>query len=238
MTEITDAARLAILLVLGLDPGLLRIVALSLGVSLSATLLAALLGLPLAVALAVWQFPGRQAVILLANALLGLPPVVVGLGLYLLLSRAGPLGGLGLLFSPAAMILAQTLLALPIITAIGHRAAEAVWRRYGHDFLALGLTRRQAAPHVLVIGRNEALTAVLAGFGRTISEVGAILIVGGNIAGHTRTMTTAITLETSQGHFAFALALGIVLIGISVTASSAAFVISRAHARPTGERLP
>lgn len=237
MTDILDAARMAVLLVLGLDPALLRIVALSLTVSLSATLLAALLALPLAIALAVWEFPGRQALILLVNALLGLPPVVVGLALYLLLSRAGPLGGLGLLFSPAAMVMAQTLLALPIITAVGHRAAEVIWRRYGNDFLALGLTRRQAAPHLLVIGRAEMLTAVLAGFGRTISEVGAILIVGGNIAGHTRTMTTAITLETSQGHFAPALALGFVLIAVSISANSAAFALSRAHA-PSGPRLP
>lgn len=238
MADILDAARLAVLLVLGLDPGLLRIVALSVGVSLSATLLAALLGLPLAVALAVWQFPGRQAMILLANALLGLPPVVVGLALYLLLSRSGPFGMFGLLFSPAAMILAQTLLALPIVTAIGHRAAEAVWRRYGNDFLALGLTRLQAAPHLLVIGRAEVLTTVLAAFGRTISEVGAILIVGGNITGHTRTMTTAITLETSQGHFAFALALGFVLIGVSIATSSAAFALSRAQARAAESSRP
>ncbi len=164
--------------------------------------------------------------VLLANALLGLPPVVVGLALYLLLSRAGPLGGLGLLFTPAAMVAAQALLALPIITALGHSTSAAVWGRYADDFLALGLTRLQAMPHLFRIARNESLTAVLAGFGRSVSEVGAILMVGGNVAGYTRTMTTAITLETSQGHLAYALALGIVLITLSVGISSAAFLLS------------
>jgi len=207
---------------------------LSLGVSLAATAVAALLGLPFGAVLAVYPVPGRRALVMLANALLGLPPVVVGLALYLLLlSRAGPFGGLGLLFMPGAMVAAQALLALPIVTALGHRAAGTVWRRYGDDFLALGLTRLQAMPHLFRIGRDETLTAVLAGFGRSVSEVGAILMVGGNIAGYTHTMTTAITLETSQGHLADAMALGAVLIAVSVGVSSAAFLLAgRPHGWP------
>jgi len=206
---------------------------LSLGVSLAATAIAVALGLPFGAVLAVYPVPGRRVLVMLANALLGLPPVVVGLALYLLLSRAGPFGGLGLLFTPGAMVAAQALLALPIVTALGHRAVGTVWRRYGNDFLALGLTRLQAMPHLFRIGRDETLTAVLAGFGRSVSEVGAILMVGGNIAGYTRTMTTAITLETSQGHLADAMALGAVLIAVSVGVSSAAFLLAgRPHGWP------
>jgi tungstate transport system permease protein len=150
---------------------------------------------------------------------------VVGLALYLVLSRAGPLGVLGLLFTPAAMILAQFLLALPIVVALSHRATEGIWKDYGDDLLVSGATRLQAIPHLLAIGRRDALTAGLAGFGRANSEVGAVLIVGGNIAGYTRTMTTAITLETSEGHFAFALALGLLLVAISLVVSASAFVL-------------
>ena len=226
MAELNEAVGLAIGLVLRPDAALRHIVGLSLGVSLTATVIAALIGLPLGAVLAVYRVPGRRVLVLLANALLGLPPVVVGLALYLLLSRAGPLGGLGLLFTPAAMVAAQALLALPIVTALGHSTSAAVWGRYGDDFLALGLTRLQTLPHLFRIGWDESLTAVLAGFGRSVSEVGAILMVGGNVAGYTRTMTTAITLETSQGHLAYALALGIVLITLSVGISSAAFLVS------------
>ena len=153
-----------------------------------------MLGLPLGAALAVWRFPGRTAIIVGANALLGLPPVVVGLVLYLLLSRSGPLGGLGLLFTPAAMILAQTALALPIVTALAHRAAEERWLEYGDALMDLGASRARAVPSLIAMARAPMLTAVLAGFGRTVSEVGAIIIVGGNIAAYTRTMTTAIVL--------------------------------------------
>lgn len=226
VAEINEAARLAISLVLRPDAGLRHIVGLSLGVSLAATAVAALIGLPLGAVLAVYRVPGRRVWVLLANALLGLPPVVVGLALYLLLSRAGPLGGLGLLFTPAAMVAAQALLALPIVTALSHSTSATVWGRYGDDFLGLGFTRLQVMPHLFRIGRNESLTAVLAGFGRSVSEVGAILMVGGNIAGYTRTMTTAITLETSQGHLAYAMALGVMLITLSVGVSSAAFLLS------------
>ena len=153
--------------------------------------------------------------------------VVVGLGLYLLLSRSGPLGGLGLLFTPAAMAAAQFALALPIVVAVSHRAMVTVWREYGDDLLMSGATRWRALPHVLAIGRLPALTAVLAGFGRSIAEVGAVLIVGGNIVGYTRTMTTTVVLETSKGNLALALAVGLVLIGISVAVSGCAFAIER-----------
>ncbi len=211
---------------LGLDTGLLHVVALSLGISLGATAAASLFGLPLGAALAVLRFPGRRGLVLLANALLGLPPVVAGLALYLLLSRAGPLGGLGLLFTPAAMVLAQFLLALPIVAALAHRAADGIWRIYGDDLRVSGADPLRAILTVLAIGRAEMLTATLAGFGRTISEVGAILVVGGNIAGYTRTMTTSIVLETSRGNLAFALALGGVLVGISLAVSATAFALA------------
>ena len=211
---------------LGLDAGLLHVVALSLLVSGAATVTASLLGLPLGATLAVLRFPGRRGLVLLANALLGLPPVVVGLALYLLLSRAGPLGGLGLLFTPAAMVLAQFLLALPIIAALAHRAADGIWRVYGDDLRVSGAGPLRAILTVLAIGRPEMLTAALTGFGRTISEVGAILVVGGNIAGYTRTMTTSIVLETSRGNLAFALALGGMLVSLSLAVSAAAFALA------------
>ncbi len=221
-----DAAGDAFGLVAGLNTSLLHVIALSLAVSLVATAMAAAFGLPLGAVLSIYRFRGRSLLILLFNALLGLPPVVVGLALYLLLSRMGPLGFLGILFTPAAMIAAQFLLALPIVAALSHRAMEGVWREFGDDLLVSGASRASAIPHVLSIGRRGALTASLAGFGRTISEVGAILIVGGNIAGYTRTMTTTIVLETSKGNLAFALALGFVLIAISVAVSACAFAFA------------
>jgi tungstate transport system permease protein len=203
-----------------------RIIALSLAVSLSATALAAILGVPLGAALAIWRFPGRGAIVIGANALLGLPPVVVGLALYLLLSRSGPLGGLRLLFTPAAMVIAQTVLALPIIVALAHRAAADRWSDYGDALMDLGASKGRAVPAVIAIARLCVLTAVLAGFGRTISEVGAIIIVGGNIAAYTRTMTTAIVLETSMGDLPFALGLGLVLIGLTTMISAIAFALA------------
>ena len=210
--------------------------ALSLSVSVSASAAAAAVGLPLGAALAMFAFPGRSVLVLLANALLGLPPVVVGLALYLLLSRSGPLGAMGLLFTPAAMALAQFLLALPIVVALSHRTMSAVWQEHGDQLLIDGLGRAGALPHVLSIGRQGAMTAALAGFGRSISEVGAILIVGGNIAGYTRTLTTAVTLETSQGNFALALALGAILIAISVAVSACALGIeARSRRAPSKE---
>jgi tungstate transport system permease protein len=223
--DIFDTIRIALGLLLGLDTTLLHVIGLSLAVSLSASAGAAAFGLPLGAALAVFRFRGRHPLILLANALLGLPPVVVGLALYLLLSRSGPLGAFGVLFTPAAMVIAQFALALPIVAAISHRAMEGIWRDYGDDLLVSGASRLRAIPYLLSIGRLEALTASLAGFGRSISEVGAIMIVGGNIAGYTRTMTTAIMLETSEGHLGFALALGLVLVAISITVNACAFAI-------------
>jgi tungstate transport system permease protein len=203
----------------------LPIVELSLAVSLGSAVLASVLGIPLAAVLALARFPGRRALVVAVNALLGLPPVVVGLAMYLLLSNAGPLGFLGLLFTPAAMVLAQAILATPIVAALAHRVLEARWAEYGRAFQASGASRVQALPHLLAMSRRPLTTAVLAGFGRTVSEVGAVLIVGGNIAFHTRTMTTAVALETSMGNLELALSLGLVLIGISVTVSSAVLVL-------------
>ena len=211
-----------LLTVLQMD-GLGRIIALSLTVSLSATALATLFGTPLGAVLAVYAVPGRRILVITVNALLGLPPVVVGLALYLLLSRSSPLGVLGLLFTPGAMVVAQTLLALPIVTALVHDATADSWAEYGAALQVDGATRLQSIPHLLAIARTRVVTAVLAGFGRTISEVGAILIVGGNIAGFTRTMTTAIVLETSKGNLSLALGLGFVLIGISIAVSTTIF---------------
>ena len=202
-----------------------RIVALSLTVSVSATAVAAVLGLPGGAALAICRFPGRRLLILLANAFLGLPPVVVGLALYLVLSRSGPLGALSLLFTPGAMVAAQTVLATPIITALVHRAIEEPWQEYGGALRVDGATPLRSIRILLAISRRSVLTAVLAGFGRTISEVGAVLIVGGDIAGYTRIMTTAIVLKTSEGELGLALGLGLVLIGMSITVSASAFVL-------------
>jgi tungstate transport system permease protein len=199
---------------------------LSLSVSLSATAAAALAGLPLGAALAIARFPGRRVLIVSANALLALPPVVVGLALYLVLSRSGPLGALHLLFTPTAMAVAQAVLALPIVTALAHRAAEDLWSRFGDALADLGANRVRAIPVMIAMGRVHMLTAVLAAFGRTVSEVGAILVVGGNIAGYTRTMTTAIALETSKGNLPLALGLGLVLVGISTFISAAAFALA------------
>ncbi|HEY8871985.1 MAG TPA: ABC transporter permease [Stellaceae bacterium] len=206
------------------------IIGLSLGVSLAATAVAAALGLPLGVALAIWRFPGRRTLVVVTNALLGLPPAVVGLALYLALSHSGPFGALGMLFTPAAMIVAQAVLALPIVTALTHRAAEDLWAAFGDALMDLGASRWRALPVLIQMGRLNMLTAVLAGFGRTVSEVGAILVVGGNIAGYTRTMTTAIVLETSRGDLPLALGLGLVLIGLTMMISAAAFALA---GRPT-----
>jgi tungstate transport system permease protein len=202
-----------------------QIVVLSLMVSFSATTVAAVVGLPCGAALAICRFPGRRLLTLLANAFLGLPPVVVGLALYLMLSRSGPLGALALLFTPGAMVLAQTVLATPIIMALVHRAVEEPWQEYGGALRVDGAGRLRSIPILLAIARRPVLTAVLAGFGRTISEVGAVLIVGGNIAGDTRTMTTAIALETSKGDLMLALGLGFILIGISIAVSAGAFAL-------------
>ncbi len=204
----------------------LGIVGLSIGVSLAATAVAAAVSLPLGTALAIFSFRGRRLLVVLVNAFFGLPPVVIGLVLYLALSRSGPLGFLELLFTPAAMVIAQAILAAPIMTALIHRASERAWARYGDELICDGASRVQAIPQILHIIRAELLTAVLAGFGRTISEVGAVILVGGNIRGLTRTMTTAIALQTSQGELSLALALGAVLIGISISISATVFALA------------
>jgi tungstate transport system permease protein len=204
-----------------------QIVTLSLAVSLAGAALAACVGIPIAAVLALADFPGRRAAIVGVNALLGLPPVVVGLVLYLLLSRSGPLGAWRLLFTPAAMVVAQAILAIPIIAALAHRTLESRWSEFGWALQACGASRLRAVPELLAMSRRPLSTAVLAGFGRTISEVGAVLIVGGNIAGHTRTMTTAITLATSMGSLGLALALGLVLIGISVAVSATVLLLAK-----------
>jgi tungstate transport system permease protein len=211
----------------------LQIVGLSIGVSLAATAIATAISLPLGATLAISDFRGRRAVVVLINAFFGLPPVVVGLVLYLALSRSGPLGFLGLLFTPAAMVAAQAVLAIPIVTALVHRASERAWARYGDELVSDGASKAQAIPHILAIIRADLLTATLAGFGRTISEVGAVILVGGNIRGLTRTMTTTIALQTSQGDLSLALALGAVLVGISISISATVFTLA-GRARSAG----
>ena len=210
-----------------LDPQLRGIVGLSMAVSLTASLLAFAIGAPLGSALSVYRFPGRSALIVVANALLGLPPVVVGLVVYLLLSRSGPLGSFGILFTPTAMVIAQSLLALPIVVALVHRTTAGLWATYGDLLLNDGATRFRSLWSLMNIGRDGMLTAFLAAFGRAIAEVGAIIIVGGNIQGYTRTMTTAIALETSKGDLPLALALGIVLIVLSMTVSGVGLYFGR-----------
>jgi tungstate transport system permease protein len=216
------------------DPDLVEIVALSLRVSLSASLIAMLIGAPLGAALAVSQFWGRQAVVVLMNALLGLPPVVVGLAIYLILSRSGPFGFMGLLFTPAAMVIAQIVLTTPIVIALVHRAAATLWSDYSDLLRIDGASRRRSALELLHMGRAALLTAFLAAFGRAIAEVGAIIIVGGNIRGFTRTMTTTIALETSKGDLSFALALGLILIVLSIGVSTTAFLLAGFTARSRG----
>ena len=224
----------ALQLVLGGDPALYSIVALSLIVSLSAVLLAAVVGLPFGALLALTRFPGRSFIVVVINAFMGLPPVVVGLAVYLLLSRSGPLGALGLLFTPKAMIVAQALLVLPIVAALTRQTVEDLWTEYCEQLVSLGVSRARAIPTLLWDGRYGVLTAVLAGLGRAAAEVGAILIVGGNIAGVTRTMTTAIALETSRGDLALALALGMILVALVLLINAAAFTVTRLATRHFG----
>jgi tungstate transport system permease protein len=216
MTDLANAFTTALILLLNLDDNLLEIVLLSLQVSVSAVVLAALCGFPLGAGLALFRFPGRTLLVVLINALMGLPPVVVGLTVYLVLSRSGPLGGLGLLFTPPAMIFAQWILVTPIVAAMTRQVIEDLWSEYGEQLRSLGTQPHQAVGTLLWEGRYRLFTAVLAGFGRAIAEVGAVLIVGGNIAHATRVMTTAIALETAKGDLALALGLGIILILLSL----------------------
>lgn len=221
MQDITTALSLALHLVLTGDADLVEIVGLSLRVSLTATLLACLFGLLIGASLAICRFPGRNAALILVNALMGLPPVVVGLFVYLHLSRAGPLGFLGLLYTPTAMIIAQTILITPIIAALSRQVIEDLHQEYRDQFRSFGLTRRQTVQALLWDARFSLLTVALAGFGRAVAEVGAVMIVGGNIDHLTRVMTTAIALETSKGDLPLALALGIVLMVIALGVNAA-----------------
>lgn len=221
MQDITTALSLALHLVLTGDADLVEIVGLSLRVSLTATLLACLFGLLIGASLAIFRFPGRNAALILVNALMGLPPVVVGLFVYLHLSRAGPLGFLGLLYTPTAMIIAQTILITPIIAALSRQVIEDLHQEYRDQFRSFGLTRRQTVQALLWDARFSLLTVALAGFGRAVAEVGAVMIVGGNIDHLTRVMTTAIALETSKGDLPLALALGIVLMVIALGVNAA-----------------
>jgi tungstate transport system permease protein len=216
------------------DGRMWQIVRLSVEVSVAAVVMAAALGLPLGAAIAVGRFPGRHALIVVLNALMGLPPVVVGLVVYLLLSRAGPLGALGMLFTPAAMIVAQTILILPIIAALSRQAVEDAWREYAEQLRSLGVDGMPAALTVLWDIRFSLLTTVLAGLGRAVAEVGAVMIVGGNIDGVTRVMTTAIALETSKGDLPLALGLGLVLMVIVLVLNAAAFLVKEAAERRYG----
>jgi tungstate transport system permease protein len=213
----------AIGLILGADPTLLAIVRLSLLVTLLATLLAALVGLPLGALVALARFPGRDAVIVLLNGLMGLPPVVVGLLVFLALSRSGPLGSLGLLFTPTAMILAQAVLIAPIIAALTRQLVEDLWAEYRDELKAMGVGTSGSVATLLWDARFSLVTILLAGFGRAAAEVGAVMIVGGNIDGFTRVMTTTIALETSKGNLALAIGLGIVLITLIVAVNGLAW---------------
>ena len=225
MHELTTSLALAGKLILSADATLAAVVGLSLQVSLSATLVASLLGMPLGALLAVGRFAGRRPLIVITNGLMGLPPVVVGLLVYLLLSRAGPLGGFGLLFTPGAMVIAQAVLVTPIIAALTRQTLEQEWLEYREQLRSLGASRSRAARTLLWDARFALTTAALAGFGRAIAEVGAVMIVGGNIDGVTRVMTTTIALETSKGDLPLALALGAILIGVVLGLNAAAYAL-------------
>jgi tungstate transport system permease protein len=217
----------ALMLVLGGDPGLYAIVGLSLVVSLSATALAMLVGLPIGAALALVRFPGRTLVVVVINAFMGLPPVVVGLAVFLLLSRSGPLGFLGILFTPQAMIIAQALLVMPIIAALTRQTVEDLWAEYSEELTAMRVGPLARVTTLLWDARFSLVTTLLAGFGRAAAEVGTVMIVGGNIDGFTRTMTTAIALETSKGDLPLALGLGLVLITLIIIVNAAAWGVRR-----------
>jgi len=234
MLEIFASLRLALGLMAGGDPQFTRIVALSLELSLAAAFLGSALGLPLGALVAIGRFPGRRALIVLLNTLLGLPAVVVGLVVYLLLSRAGPLGSWGLLFTPGAIVVAQTLLVAPIVAALSRQVVEDAWGEYAEQLRSLGVGTLRAVRTLLWDARYSLITVALAGFGRAASEVGAVMIVGGNIDGVTRVMTTAIALETSKGDLPLALALGLVLILLVLAVNAAAYGIREWTAKHHG----
>lgn len=234
MDEFRQASAIALDLLITLEPELLEIIGLSLKVSLAATLLAALIGLPLGAAVAVYRFPGRPFIAALLNAMMGLPPVVVGLGVYLMLSRAGPLGDLGLLFTPQAMVIAQCLLIAPLIAALTRQTIADLDQSCREQLQVLNTSQPIMVLTLLRDAWLSLTTAVLAGFGRAVAEVGAVIIVGGNIKGVTRVMTTTIALETSKGNLALAMALGLVLLAIAISVNLLAgmlqFTAARRHA--------
>ena len=232
MVELHSSSALE--LVLAADPALLAIVKLSLLVSLSAVALAAVIGVPFGALVALTRFRGRATVTVVLNALMGLPPVVVGLAVYLMLSRSGPLGEFGLLFTPGAMVIAQAVLVTPIIAALSRQTIEDLWEEYRDELAAMNVGPAQCVATLIWDARFSLLTALLAGFGRAAAEVGAIIIVGGNIEGFTRTMTTAIALETSKGDLPLAVGLGIVLITIVIIVNALAWGIRRAGERYAG----
>ncbi len=226
MQDFTQEFMIALSLILRGDAELWAIVLLSLQVSLMAVLIAAAIGMPLGAVLAVARFPGRRFLIILLNALMGLPPVVVGLLVYLMLSRSGPMGALQLLYTPTAMVIAQVVLVMPIIAALTRQTVETLDAEYAEQLRSLGVTRLASVPTLLWDGRIALATALLAGFGRAIAEVGAVIIVGGNINHVTRVMTTTIALETSKGNLGLALALGAILIGMAISVTGAVSLLS------------
>lgn len=231
MQDFGQAFGLAFQLVASANPDLLEIIALSLKVSLTAMAVSCAVGLPIGAAVGMSRFPGRSAAIILLNALMGLPPVVVGLCVYLMLSRAGPMGWLGLLYTPTAMIIAQSILITPIIAALSRQVVEDLHNEYAEQFRSLSVPGSTAIRALLWDARYSLLTVALAGFGRAVAEVGAVIIVGGNIDHLTRVMTTAIALETSKGDLALALALGVVLLTIALGVNAAVMGLRMTAAR-------
>jgi tungstate transport system permease protein len=234
MSDISASLALALRLVAGGDAGLWKTVLLSLEVSLAAALIACAFGLPLGGLVAACRFPGRRSTIVLLNAMLGLPSVVVGLVVYLMLSRAGPLGELGILFTPAAIVIAQSILVLPVVAALARQFVEDAWDEYREQLTSLGVSAARSVPTLLWDLRYSLLTVALLGFGRAASEVGAVMIVGGNIDGVTRVMSTAIALETSKGDLPLALGLGVVLISVVLALNAAAYALREWSARRHG----
>ena len=234
MTDFVAAFQTAFAMIVTLDAGLMEIVGLSLRVNFTAVGFAVLIGLPVGAAVAIFPFPGRRVLVVVMNALMGMPPVVVGLIVYLLLSRAGPFGVLGLLFTPTAMIIAQCILVTPIVAALTRQTIGDLWTEYRDQLRSLGAGAGQTLRTLLWEGRFSLSTAVLAGFGRASAEVGAVMIVGGNIDHLTRVMTTAIALEVSKGDLSLALGLGIILISLSLCVNSATFVMNEIAQRRHG----
>ena len=234
MSDVGDAFGAAAMLILNLESGLAEIVLLSLRISLLAVAVACLIGLPVGAALAVFRFPGRTLIVVALNALMGLPPVVVGLIVYLILSRSGPLGTLGLLFTPTAMIIAQVILVTPIIAALTRQSVNDLWQEYSEHLGSIGSGPLQTIRTLLWDNRFSLITTVLAGFGRASAEVGAVMIVGGNIDHVTRVMTTSIALETSKGDLALALGLGIILLVLALSVIATAFFVNEAAMKRHG----